>query len=236
MEKMDKLKSIWRGIGLKLDILYTKKWCKGIRYGVDFLILCAIFISPLQMVGQATDQTIIQKLLPQPKDKVGLDVYHAIYRDVVEKYLPIVPDQITDPVYQKWSTMDEIYTGLELLQNLTLLNPDRTSLIDDYIGNNTKERFVQIVLAERSNETDLWWGNLERTVEAASILKELGVMSLSLAQLNEELNFKLQLADYYSSLAPQHITVNNKTIPGWTTLNLQDLLTYRSSRRFNEYN
>ncbi len=54
-------------------------------------------------------------------------------------------------------------------------------------------------------------------------------MNDSLAQLDQELNYTLSLNQYYSSLAPSTITVNNITVPGWTTLTLQQLMSYRVS-------
>ena len=83
---MDKIKSMWHSLGAKQDIVYTRKWVKGIRYIIAIFVLLTILLSPLQMVGQATDQITIKEILPQPEDQVGLDVYNAGYRYAVENY------------------------------------------------------------------------------------------------------------------------------------------------------
>ncbi len=60
--------------------------------------------------------------------------------------------------------------------NLTI-NPDIQSILTTYLGNQTIQKFTQTMFSERSNDTDLWWENLDKAVEAASILQEIEVMN-----------------------------------------------------------
>ena len=52
-------------------------------------------------------------------------------------------------------------------------------------------------------------------------------MNDSIGQLDQQLGYTLQLADYYSTIAPNNVTVDGISVPGWTMLKLKDLLTYR---------
>jgi len=140
-----------------LEKAFSKKWITFLRYAAVVTIVCLIMISPLQMAGSASSPIDIQSLIPQPAQKNGQDVMHAIARGLEENNLPKIPDQTADPVYNQWKTMDQIYYGLAYLQNVTALNPEMTSLWSIYIGTNTTQKFVQTVFGQRSNSTDLWW-------------------------------------------------------------------------------
>ena len=209
------------------DRVSKKVFEKIARYLPIAFILFMVILAPLPLATQSASQTDISGLLPRPASNNGSDVYQAVYRGVKIDALPVHSDDVADPVFQQWSTMDQIYTGLALLTQISWLTPSRYSLITSMIGNNTRQKFIQIVFSERSNDSDLWWGNLDKTVEAATILHEIGAMNDTLAQLDEQLNYTLQLAVYYSTIAPQNITVDNVTVPGWTALTLQALMTYR---------
>ncbi len=140
-----------------LERVFTRKWLKVLRYITVITVVLIISFGPLQLAGQASSSVDIQSLIPKPSQSNGQEVFHAIYRGVKENDLPQIADQIADPVYQKYLTMDDIYNGLAYLQNVTALNPDRASLLSVYLGNNTIQKFVQTVFSARSNTTDLWW-------------------------------------------------------------------------------
>lgn len=226
MELVEKLQLKRRISEIHVNV-FTRKWMKVFRILTVGMMLWVICFTPLQMAGQATSTINYNELMPTPTKPSGADVYQAIYRGIKRNDLPNVPDQVADPIYQQWSTMAEIYSGLSLLQKISALNPNSTSLMAEYIGNNTKDKFIQTVFTQRTNATDLWWGSLNKTVEAATIFQELGVMNYTIGQLDEALNYNLQLANYYSAIAPNNITVDKITVPGWTALTLKDLLTYR---------
>ena len=208
------------------DRISKKIFEKIVRFLPIVFILFMVLLAPLTLAGQSVSQTDIVGLM-NPFSVNGGEMFQAVYRGVKIDALPVQRDDVADPVFQQWSTMDEIFAGLTELTQISQLNPSRYSLFTSMIGNNTRQKFIQIVFSERSNNTDLWWGNLDKTVEAATILHEIGTMNDTLAQLDELLNYTLQLADYYSTIAPQIITVDNVTVPGWTALTLQALMTYR---------
>ena len=208
------------------DRISKKIFEKIVRNLPIVFILFMVLLAPLPSAGQSVSQKDITELMKLSSVK-GSDLFQAVYRGIREDHIPVQSDDIADPLFQQWSTMDQIYTGLTELIQISQLNPSRYSLFTSMIGNNTRQKFIQIVFSERSNDTDLWWGNLDKTVEAATILHEIGAMKDTLAQLDEQLNYTLQLADYYSTIAPQNITVDNVTVPGWTALTLQALMTYR---------
>ena len=226
MEVVEKLQLKRRISELHVNV-FTRKWLKVFRYITVGVIIIIIWCTPLAMVSQAPDNTWLWDQVPTPSNPSGQELYHAVYRGAEENYLPKVPDQVADPVYQQWSTMDQIYTGLAYVQRVSALNPNLPSLFTTYIGNSTKKKFIQIVFAERTNNTDLWWGSLNKTVEAATIIQELGAMNDTIGQLDQQLDYTLQLADYYSTIAPNNVTVDGISVPGWTMLKLKDLLTYR---------
>ena len=205
---------------------FQKQLFKAIRIGVVGFIIAIILIQSIQLSSSAAASTTTEDVIPKPSIHTGSEFYQAAYRGIKEQYMPYY-DQLTDPKMQKWGTTADIETGLALLLEIYQLNLHSESLLQTFLGNATKKHLVQVVFSDLSNVTDLWWGTFDKTIQAAGVLYQLGVINDTISQLNELLNYSLQLADYYATIAPKEVIVGNITVPGWTQLTLFDLLSYR---------
>ena len=71
-------------------------------------ILFMVILAPLPLATQSASQREIAWLLPQPDSNNGSDVYQAVYRGVKIDALPVQSDDVADPIFQQWLTMDQI--------------------------------------------------------------------------------------------------------------------------------
>ena len=192
---------------------------------VAFLVLF-IILSPLKVVSDSTDTTNVGDLLSGKNIPSGTDFFRTVERGLYNSYIPGLNEN--DSIkYNKWATLDDIAHGLKALESISQLTNATPSLVSDFLKGTTVNKIVQTIFSERSNNTDLWWGTFNKTIEAASVLNKLGVLRDRLDQLNRYLNYTLQLADYYGGVNQNTVVVDNVSVPGWTLATLKDLMQYR---------
>ena len=138
--------------------------------------------APMSVYAQSPDTFNLNDLVPTPNESTGAEFFTTVGRGIYNTYIPDQGENFSLK-YNKWTTMDDIAKGLDVIDAIVKLENGTPHLLSDFLTNYTVNKLVQIVFSERSNNTDLWWGTFNKTIEAASVLQRLNFHRLIISTI-----------------------------------------------------
>ena len=127
-----------------------------IRVLVVLIPILLMLKAPLSVTAQSPDTINFSDLVPKPNESSGAEFFTTVGRGIYNMYIPDQGENFSLK-YNKWTTMDDIANGLDVLDTIMQLENGTPHLLSDFLTNYTVNKLVQTVFSERSNNTDLWW-------------------------------------------------------------------------------
>ena len=207
------------------------------RVIVCILMVVLVLFIPTGVVGDQPQNKInLADQLPKLQND-GHTLFESYYRGVNKTFMPDFSNP-NDIRYKYWNDTESIESGHSLFKNISDLNPGLPSLYYEFVNSPqiVKSKLLQNVLRERTDPKDIWWNDFDNTVNAYTVLAQLGLVNKTISELNEMDNNSFDLFSYYSNVLNGTVVVNGTVVPAWTVITLKDLFVYRINQYLGSIN